>query len=237
MGSPHTLTGNFDAWKIQKCWHGQCNLIRKRVYWSKNIWLTIKLSIPPDKSSIKTVSLQLMFDKSKYLLQKKGLIVLKSNATDGSVLCASSANNVKCDRTWVNINSNIWKHVLEVAAHIDLLNELQKPPSSVALRKISSENIISKFTGEHPCWKGISIKLQSNFIEITLRHGCYPVNLLYIFRAPFLQNTSGELLLKMVYLIESLYSVMMQSFTPTHFIDLCCSLERTETSPSEALFD
>ena len=31
--------------------------------------------------------------------------------------------------------------------------------------------ICSKFTGEHPCKKVISIKLQSNFIEITLRHG------------------------------------------------------------------
>ena len=41
--------------------------------------------------------------------------------------------------------------------------------------------IYSKFTGEHPCQKVISIKLQSSFIEITLRHGCSPVNLLYIF--------------------------------------------------------
>ena len=31
--------------------------------------------------------------------------------------------------------------------------------------------ICSKFTGEHPCQKVISIKLQSNFIEITLRDG------------------------------------------------------------------
>ena len=31
-----------------------------------------------------------------------------------------------------------------------------------------------------------SVKLQINFIEITLRHGCSPVNLLHIFRAAFL---------------------------------------------------
>ena len=31
-----------------------------------------------------------------------------------------------------------------------------------------------------------SIKLQSSFIEITLWHGCSPVNLLHIFRTPFL---------------------------------------------------
>ena len=32
--------------------------------------------------------------------------------------------------------------------------------------------ICSKFTGEHPCPSVISIKFQSNFIEITFRHGC-----------------------------------------------------------------
>ena len=45
--------------------------------------------------------------------------------------------------------------------------------------------ICSKFTGEYPCRSVISIKLQSNFIEIALRHGCSPVNLLHIFRTPF----------------------------------------------------
>ena len=40
----------------------------------------------------------------------------------------------------------------------------------------------------------ISIKLQSNFIKITLQHGCFPVNLVHISRTPFDQNTSGELL-------------------------------------------
>ena len=54
----------------------------------------------------------------------------------------------------------------------------------VFLRKYVLE-ICSKFTGEHPYRSAISIKLQSNFTEITLRHGCSPVNLLYIFRTPF----------------------------------------------------
>ena len=54
--------------------------------------------------------------------------------------------------------------------------------------------ICSKFTGEHPCRSVISINLQSNFIEITLRHGCSFVNLLHIFRIPFTKNTSGWLL-------------------------------------------
>ena len=55
--------------------------------------------------------------------------------------------------------------------------------------------IYIKFIGKHPCPSVISIKLQSNFIEITLRHGSSPVNLLYIFRATFLKNISGGLLL------------------------------------------
>ena len=35
-----------------------------------------------------------------------------------------------------------------------------------------------------------------NFIETTFRHGCFPVNLLYILRIPFPKNTSGGLLLE-----------------------------------------
>ena len=54
-----------------------------------------------------------------------------------------------------------------------------------------------KFTGENPCQSVIWIKLQSNFIEITLRHGCFPVHLLHIFRIPFLKFTSGGLLLRL----------------------------------------
>ena len=57
----------------------------------------------------------------------------------------------------------------------------------------------SKFTGEHPCRSAISIKLQSKFTEITLRHWCFPVNLLHIFRIPFYKNTSEGLLLNRSY--------------------------------------
>ena len=55
--------------------------------------------------------------------------------------------------------------------------------------------ICFKITGEHPCRSMISVKLLCNFIEITLRHRCCPVNLLHIFRTPFPKNTSGGLLL------------------------------------------
>ena len=46
--------------------------------------------------------------------------------------------------------------------------------------------ICIKFTGENPCRSVISIELQSNFIEITLLHGCSPLNLLHLFGTPFL---------------------------------------------------
>ena len=51
--------------------------------------------------------------------------------------------------------------------------------------------ICSKCTGERPCRSVLSIEL----LEITLQRGCSPVNLLHIFRAPFLMNTSERLLL------------------------------------------
>ena len=44
--------------------------------------------------------------------------------------------------------------------------------------------ICSKFTGEHPCQSVILIKLQNNFIEITLRHGCF-----FCKFAAYFQNT------------------------------------------------
>ena len=41
-------------------------------------------------------------------------------------------------------------------------------------------------------------KMLSNFIEITLWHGCSPVNLLHIFRTNFPKNISRWLLLKVI---------------------------------------
>ena len=53
--------------------------------------------------------------------------------------------------------------------------------------------IYSKITAEHPFQKVFSIELLCNFIEITLRHGCSPVNWLHIFRTPYYRNISGGL--------------------------------------------
>ena len=56
----------------------------------------------------------------------------------------------------------------------------------------------SKFTGEHPRRNVISIKLQSDIIEITLWRGCSPVNLLCMFTTYFPRNTFGGPLLLLV---------------------------------------
>ena len=55
--------------------------------------------------------------------------------------------------------------------------------------------ICSKFPGENQCRSVILIKLPSNFIEITLRHGCSPVKLQLISRTLFPRNPSGWLFL------------------------------------------
>ena len=69
--------------------------------------------------------------------------------------------------------------------------------------------ICSKFTGEHPCQSVISIKLQSNFIEIALWHGCSSVNLLRIFRAPFSRKTSEWLFLNLSQEISQITSLIV----------------------------
>ena len=72
--------------------------------------------------------------------------------------------------------------------------------SEAALRGVLEKSVLkicSKFTREHPYMPKCNlIKLQSNFIEIALKHGCSPVNLLHIFRTPFPKNIFGWLLLQ-----------------------------------------
>ena len=55
-----------------------------------------------------------------------------------------------------------------------------------------------KITEQHPCRSVISMKLLFNFIEIVLRHGCSPVNVLDVFKTPFPKNISAGLLLYFV---------------------------------------
>ena len=62
--------------------------------------------------------------------------------------------------------------------------------------------INSKFTGEHPCWSAISLKLLCNLIENALRHGCSQNT----FRTPFPKNNSGGLLPMKYFQISSCIS-------------------------------
>ena len=39
--------------------------------------------------------------------------------------------------------------------------------------------------GERPCWSVTSIKLHGGFVDVTLQHGCSPVDLLRIFQSAF----------------------------------------------------
>ena len=85
------------------------------------------------------------------------------------------------------------------------MSEVQKirsRPPEVFLRK-GVLKICSKFTGEH-------------LIEITLRHGCSPVNLQHIFRIPFHKSTSGRLLLKDTQMIrENTFSKQIRNLNNT----------------------
>ena len=89
---------------------------------------------------------------------------------------------------------------------------IQKQPSRCVLRKMCSENMQQIYV-KHSRRIVMSIKLHKyaanlrrtpvlkyDFIEITLRHGCSPVYLLHIFRTRFLKNTSGWLLLAIIFL-------------------------------------
>ena len=78
----------------------------------------------------------------------------------------------------------------------------QKQPFRGVLMKGYPKNVQQIYWRKHmPKCNFSNLKLQSNFIEVTLRHRCSPVKLKQIFRAPFLKNTSDRLLL--LFLIRS----------------------------------
>ena len=61
----------------------------------------------------------------------------------------------------------------------------KQPPRGIPWESCS-ENMQQIY--RRTCRKAISIKLLCNFTEVTLQHGCSPVNLLHIFRTPFLRT-------------------------------------------------
>ena len=63
---------------------------------------------------------------------------------------------------------------------------MQRQPFRGVVRKKCYENIQQIY--RRACRSAILLKLLCNFIEIALRHGCSPVNLLHISRTPFSKN-------------------------------------------------
>ena len=101
---------------------------------------------------------------------------------------------------YLHIDSDILEAVIQIIG--DVLSRTGLEKLKQLFRKYRSSRpklflgkyvlkIYSKFTGEHPCQSMISKKLQSNFVEITLSHGCFPVNLLHIFRTPLKISLDG----------------------------------------------
>ena len=110
------------------------------------------------------------------------------------------------------------KYELLANVHVDCVKNIRSSHLEVFLRK-DVLKICSKFTGEHPCRSAISVKLQSNFIEIAFRHGYSPLNLLHIFRTPFPRNTSRWLLLKCVSHLSCSFDFILPLFLmPVFFI-------------------
>ena len=99
-----------------------------------------------------------------------------------------------------------------------MCHPIQKQPSRVVLIKSCSENMQQIYM-KTPCRSVISIKFQSNFIEITLRDGCSTVNLLHISRTTFSKNTSEGLLLS----ISPFFSIPHSSLFFSHSFTNSCT--------------
>ena len=85
--------------------------------------------------------------------------------------------------------------------------------SSRSAEVLLGEGVLKVCTGfvwECPCRGAILVKLQSNFIEITLRHGCSPVGLLCVFGVPFFESTSARLLLLFYFAINPRGEIRIQ---------------------------
>ena len=126
---------------------------------------------------------------------------------------------------WSFLKSAIWRCLTRLRINLchTMSKNSRRSTPEVFLRK-GVLKISNTFTGKHPYRKKISIKLLSNFTEITLRHVCSPVNLLRIFRTPFPKNTSGWLLLKTPCFLKNI------SFR------LCLKFSATQLSSSSEVF-
>ena len=101
------------------------------------------------------------------------------------------------------ISKNIVSYTFLLVSKI--FESLQCIPKCINIPKAAWKMLIARHVlNANICWK-MKIFID-NFIKFhkfyfTLRHGCFPVNLLDIFRTPFPKNTCGRLLLFIVIFI------------------------------------
>ena len=127
--------------------------------------------------------------KSVTFIKKRELVNFQYNRLNGFWPRFVLKQDSEWILSWFWYCNILWKTACNLQIHIYRSNRPEVFLGKGVLK------ICRKFTGEHPCWSAISIKLQSSFIKITLWHGYSPVNLLYIFGTPFPKNTYGWLLL------------------------------------------
>ena len=92
------------------------------------------------------------------------------------------------------ISTTFWSVVLIRSRYLFEARRLKVPRTLIGI--YINSNLQNLETAEEATILKIYMLLQSNFIEITLWHGCSPVNLLHIFRAYFPKTTPGWPLLK-----------------------------------------
>ena len=115
-----------------------------------------------------------------------------------NIICLVSPNKQNNKSRLRNNVRKAWRSKDILSSHFKsnmYRGQYRSPVASKTVLGKGLPKICSKFTEEYPCRSAISVKLQSNIIEIALRHRCSPLHLLHIFRTPFPKNTSGGLLM------------------------------------------
>ena len=103
--------------------------------------------------------------------------------------------------------------------------------SEAALERCSYKKVFWRYASNLQKNTHAEVWFQSNFIEMTLRHRCSPVNLLHIFGTPFPKNTSGGLLQENFIKSEFLEKRKTLVFCiSTEVITWMCSVKKPEAA-------
>ena len=142
----------------------------------------------PKERCVKSVLIRNFFWSTFFHIRTEYSIFLRIQSECGKIRIRKTKNT----GTFQAVVSAIWLSETSywpfLYSSIQIINRTSPPEVFIGKDVVK---ICSKFTGEHPCRNAISIKLQSDFIEITLRRGCSPKNLLHI---SYFWNISGGLL-------------------------------------------